>query len=377
MGNETILIVDDEEKNIKLLKTMLISENYQVFGALSGVEALKMVGDLSPDLILLDVLMPQMGGLEVCMELKQAEKTRMIPIVIITALSEKEHRIRAMEAGADDFLSKPVDRTELLVRIKSLLRLKSYHDDLLDSYKEIAEKSEKLQELERIKEGLTHMIVHDLNNPLMVISMALESLLMDTVSFTQSQFQKIKKCLDCTLELGQFIQRLLDIHKMEEGTMELHKEVTDLVEVVDEVLDQFAYRADVKQISLSFPRPADVPSARIDQELIKRVLANLLDNAMTNSPDGGTIEISIDDLREKEVIWFRVRDNGTGLAPEYHQEIFEKFKQVELKEAGVKTGSSGLGLAFCKMAVEAHKGEIWVESEGEGKGCVFTFTVPV
>ena len=193
MGNDTILVVDDEEKNIKLLKAMLISEDYQVFGALSGEEALKMVEDLSPDLILLDVLMPQMSGLEVCVELKQTQKTRMIPIVIITALSEKEHRIRAMEAGADDFLSKPVDRTELLVRIKSLLRLKSYHDDLLDSYKEIAEKSEKLQELERIKEGLTHMIVHDLNSPLTVISIALELLLMDTVTLSESQLQKIKK----------------------------------------------------------------------------------------------------------------------------------------------------------------------------------------
>ncbi|MBL7175835.1 MAG: response regulator [Desulfobacteraceae bacterium] len=377
MGNETILIVDDEEKNIKLLKAMLISENYQVFGALSGVEALKMVEDISPDLILLDVLMPKMDGLEVCMKLKQDEKTRMIPVVIITALMENEHRIRAMEAGADDFLSKPVDRIELLVRIKSLLRLKSYHDDLLDSYKEIAEKNEKLQELERIKEGLTHMIVHDLNSPLMVISMVLEKLLLDMENFSESQFQKIKKCLDYTLELGQFIQSLLDIHKMEEGNLELDKEVTDPVEVVNEVLDQFTYIAEVKQISLSFPRTADVPSVRIDQKLIKRVLANLLDNAITNSPDGGTIEITIDDLREKEVIWFRVRDNGTGLAPEYHQEIFEKFKQVELKEAGVKTGSSGLGLAFCKMAVEAHKGDIWVESEGEGKGCVFTFAIPV
>jgi two-component system sensor histidine kinase/response regulator len=377
MGNETILIVDDEEKNIKILKAMLEFENYQVIGALSGEEALAMVGDISPDLILLDVLMPQMDGLEVCMSLKRDEKTRMIPVVIITALMENEHRIKAMEAGADDFLRKPVDRTELLIRIKSLLRLKSYHDDLLESYKEIAEKNERLQELERIKEGLTHMIVHDLNSPLMVISMALESLLMDTVSFTQGQFQKINKCLDYTFELSQLIQRLLDIHKMEEGKLELDKEVTDPVGVVDEVLEQFAYRAEVKQVSLSFPRPADVPSVRIDQNLIKRVLANLLDNAITNSPEGGTIEITIDDLREKEVIWFHVRDNGTGLAPEYHQEIFEKFKQVELKEAGVKTGSSGLGLTFCKMAVEAHNGEIWVESEGEGNGCIFTFALPV
>jgi len=148
MKRKSILIVDDEEKNIKLLKGMLISENYHLYGATNGKEALKMVAAISPALILLDVMMPGIDGFEVCRRLKQDEKTRMIPIVIVTALTEKEHSVRAIEAGADDFLSRPVDQTELLVRVKSLLRIKSYHDDLVESYREIAEKNEKLREVE-------------------------------------------------------------------------------------------------------------------------------------------------------------------------------------------------------------------------------------
>ena len=137
-----ILIVDDEESNIRLLKAMLLSENYKLIDVLSGKAALKAVNDFDPDLILLDVMMPQIDGFEVCRILKQDEKTRKIPVIIVTALNEKKHRIKAMEVGADDFLSKPVDRPELLVRVKSLLRIKAYHDELLDSLRIIAGKND-------------------------------------------------------------------------------------------------------------------------------------------------------------------------------------------------------------------------------------------
>ncbi len=133
MESKTILIVDDEKKNLKLLKEMLKSENYSLFGALSGEEGLKMVAEISPDLILLDVLMPGIDGFEVCRRLKQEEKTRTIPVIMVTVLEEKEHRLKAMEAGADDFLSKPVDKNELLTRVKSMLRIKSYHNALQES----------------------------------------------------------------------------------------------------------------------------------------------------------------------------------------------------------------------------------------------------
>jgi PAS domain S-box-containing protein len=133
MGNNTILIIDDDENDIKLLKGMLKSENYNLLGALRGEEGLKIVADTPPDLILLDVLMPEMDGFEVCRRLKQEQKTRIIPVVMITALKEKEYCLKALEEGADDFLSKPVDKTELLARIKSLLRIRSYHNALQES----------------------------------------------------------------------------------------------------------------------------------------------------------------------------------------------------------------------------------------------------
>ena len=133
MGNNTILIIDDDENAIKLLKVMLKSENYNLLSALRGEEGLKIVADTPPDLILLDMLMPEMDGFEVCRRLKQEQKTRIIPVVMITALKEKEYCLKALEEGADDFLSKPVDKTELLARIKSLLRIRTYHNALQES----------------------------------------------------------------------------------------------------------------------------------------------------------------------------------------------------------------------------------------------------
>jgi len=377
MKRVNILIVDDDETNIKLLKGMLISENYHLYGASNGKEALKMVGEISTDLILLDVMMPGIDGFEVCRRLKEDEKTRMIPVVMVTVLAEKEYQIRAMEAGADDFLSKPVDQTELRVRVKSLLRIKSYHDDLVESHRELTEKNEKLQELERIKEGLIHMIIHDLNNPLMAISGNLELFLEEKQDFSESQFQKIEKCLQYCRDLKNLIQSLLDIHILEEGHLELNKEVTDMTELTDSVLELFVQKTEAKQISLSFPRPGDIPSVKVDRQLTKRVGANLLNNAIRHTPKGGKVEVIINHLPDNKNICFSVRDNGIGLAPEYHRKVFDKFEQVELKKEGVMVGDSGLGLAFCKTAVEAHGGKIWVESEGEGKGCTFSFVIPV
>ncbi len=122
MENAKILIVDDEEKNIKLLKGMLFNENYQITAALSGEEALEQLAGFNPDLVLLDVMMPGISGFDVCRQIKKGEKTRTIPVVMVTALRENEHRLKALESGADDFFDKPLDYTELKVRIRSLLR---------------------------------------------------------------------------------------------------------------------------------------------------------------------------------------------------------------------------------------------------------------
>ncbi len=373
----TILIVDDEERNIKLLKAMLMAENYHLCGAVSGREALKIVADTPPDLILLDVMMAEIDGFEVCRRLKQDEKTRVIPILMITALREKEHRVRAMEVGADDFLSKPVDPTELVVRVKSLLRIKSYHDDLLRSYREIAEKNGKVQELERIKDGLTHMIIHDMKDPLTAIYLNIGLILREKENFSKGHLRKLEKCFSYCEELSQLIQGLLDINRIEEGKLELRKEETDLTELIDEALEQFKPKIEEKELSTSFSRLTDVPSVWVDRGLMKRVITNLLNNAIRHTPVGGAVEVAVDFLPKKGEFLLSVKDNGNGLASEYHQKIFDKFEQAKLRRSGVTVGRSGLGLTFCKMAIEGHGGKIWVESQGESKGCTFSCVIPV
>ncbi len=144
MKTPRILVIDDEEKNIKLIKGMLMRENYNINGCLSGEEALESLQNDKPDLILLDILMPGINGFELCRMLKQDVSTRIIPIVMVTALNDQEDRKKALDAGAEDFLNKPLDQFELIARVKSLLRIKSYHDELINSHTEIAKKNEDL-----------------------------------------------------------------------------------------------------------------------------------------------------------------------------------------------------------------------------------------
>ena len=372
-----ILIVDDEKKNTKLLKGMLFSENYEIFENYSGEQALDTVAAINPDLILLDVMMPGIDGFDVCRKLKQTENTKIIPIVMVTALNEMEHRIEALDAGADDFLSKPVDRSELVVRVKSLLRMKSYHDELWARNRVIAEQNDQLRELEAVKEGLVHMIIHDLNNPLMSIIGNLDLIMLKGPPLSQDQLGSMTACLSHCAELKNMILSLLEIHKLEEGNLELDIEKTDIAEVIEEVMEQAGFIAKQNQVMISANGTERPCMVDLDRNLIKRVLVNLLSNAIRHTPAGGSVEVKTDLLNTQKGILLRVIDTGYGLAPEHHQRVFNKFEQVRLKREGVTVGSCGIGLAFCKMAVEAHAGKIWVESEGEGKGATFQFTLPV
>jgi signal transduction histidine kinase len=376
MNTPTILIVDDEEVNVKLIKGILAPENYHLISALSGSEALSMLASNRPDLILLDVMMPDMNGFETCRKIKQNTNTKIIPVLMITALSENEHRLKALDSGADDFLSKPVDKIELKIRVKSLLRIKEYHDELIERYREIKKKNVQLQELEDFKDSLLHMIVHDLKNPLFAISGNLELLLLDKENFSKTQSVAAENCLSSCQDLKEMVQQLLDINKMENKKLQLNKQTTDLVPLIDDSLNEVLKRAEEKQISINFVKANGISSISIDSRLIKRVISNLVDNGIRHTPKGGRIEVASELENSKNNLCVSVRDTGTGLDPAYHQIIFNKFEQVNLKNQGVSVGTAGLGLAFCKLAVEAHGGKIWVESEGEGKGSTFRFTIP-
>jgi signal transduction histidine kinase len=374
---QTILIVDDEPTNIKLIKALLAKEGYHLITAASGEEVLEMVSHTIPDLILLDVMMPGIDGFEVCRRLKKNDTFKDVPVIMVTALREKEHKVEAMEVGADDFICKPLDRIELLVRVKSLLRIKSYHDDLLKSCKKISKRNNQLRELEKTKEGLTHMIVHDLNNFILTISGNLELMSFETESHQIEIIKSIAICLNSTSQVTDIVRGLLDIHKMEEGKLVLEKEEISLESLVKTIIEPLELIAKENKVNIVFPNNTRETRIQGDPELLKRVMANLLNNALRHTTSGGNIEIEISPNPQDGNIYVSVKDSGNGLAAEYHEKIFEKFEQVDLKEKGVRQGAAGIGLSFCKMAVEAHNGKIWVESKGKDQGCTFKVALPI
>ncbi len=360
MQPATVLVVDDNPSNLELLEAHLKADGYKAVSAINGQEALERVAEKPPDLVLLDVMMPGMSGYEVCKCLKGDDKTRFIPVVMITALKDLEDKIKGIEAGADDFLTKPFNKQELLTRVRSLLKIKRLHDELQKSYLD-------LQELQRTKESLTQMIVHDLKNPLTGIMANLEIVAME-------ERLEARECLDaaqrsCSL-LFNMIQDLLDISRSEEGKLTLNSATWNVSEIIlpnVQVAETLAMLED-KSIAVSIPE--GTPSAVGDRSLLHRVVANLLNNAIKHTGRGGNIIVGVEG-GEKGFLQVYIEDTGRGIPPELRENIFEKFVQLE---TGRRVGV-GLGLTFCKMVTEAHGGRIWVEDR-EKKGNRFVFTLP-
>lgn len=372
-----VMIVDDEERNIKLLSALLARENYQICSCHNGKDALARVEKSAPDLILLDIMMPGIDGIQVCRQLKQNEKTQAIPVVMVTALRDEKCRLAAVEAGADDFLNKPVSPEELRIRVKSLLRLKSYHDRLSTKLEEIEEKNNQLQELERTKEGLIHMIIHDLNNPLSAISSTLELMAMCDSTLSEEGKDRLKTSLRNCTHLEFLIRGLLDIHRLEDGQLPLNIQATDIARFIQATLDPLQALVTQNETRLDIQFPSLLPLIAMDHQLIQRVLANLVRNALHHTPSGGELFLSIDYQPDQKFINVSVRDTGDGIDQRDQKEIFNKFQQGTSGKSKANLNRHGLGLAFCKLAVEAHGGQISVKSEGKGKGTEFNFTLPI
>jgi len=246
------------------------------------------------------------------------------------------------------------------------LEVKRKHlDKLNESYK-------KLEALEQLKDSLTHMIVHDLNNPLTVISGELQLLMMAKTEFNVEQKESLNLAFASTEDLKRMISNLLDINKMEENKLKLNYEKFNLEDLAQDVINQMNAITGIENKTVFLEATRNTPEMSADKELIRRTIANLVNNAVKHSPSGGNILIKTFFKEKDNNFYIQVKDSGEGIPEEYLNRIFDKFVQVENRKA--KMGH-GLGLTFCKMAVEAHGGKIWAESELD-KGSTFYFTIP-
>jgi two-component system sensor histidine kinase/response regulator len=362
MTRPTLLIVDDEIINIDILIEAL-GEDYAVQVATDGPDALESVRKTSPDLILLDVMMPGMDGFEVCRRLKDDPAARDIPIIFLTALNETANKVMGFSAGGVDYVTKPFQLREIYARVETHLELRRQKRELQQSY-------DKLRKLETLRDSLVHMIVHDMRSPLSVILGNLELARMQLLPKRAAEC--IGSAMNGTETLLTMVSTLLDISKMESGQMTLEFSAVNIRELAGETIRMVAPLRGQRMIALDITE--EVAPFAGDADLIRRVLQNLIGNALKfTDGETGVITVRIENVTEGKVR-VSVRDNGPGIPPEYREKVFDKFCQVEARKQG-HMYSTGLGLTFCKLAVEAHGGRIGLESD-VGKGSTFWFELP-
>jgi signal transduction histidine kinase len=366
----TVLIVDDTELNVDLLVDCL-GDKYELRVAMDGHSALDAVAESAPDLILLDIMMPGMDGYEVCRRLKSHEATRDIPVIFITAMGEVKNEMQGFDLGAVDYITKPIIPPIVKARVRNHLELKLAREAILDQNIKLQESYEHLRELERLRDSLTHMIVHDMRSPLMAIQGGVELIQMDVGdTLGQETTEDLQMTVESTRRLIEMVNTLLDVSKMESGHMPLSRQLCDLQPVTQQALDSLAPMTRHCQVTLE---PPETPvHAHCDQDIVRRIMVNLLGNAIAHTPAGGEIRIRL--LPNAHGARVEVSDTGPGIPPEYRDLIFEKFGQVK-SDSKIRQYSTGLGLTFCKAACEAHGGQIGVDSE-VGRGSTFWFTLP-
>jgi two-component system sensor histidine kinase/response regulator len=364
-ADSVILVVDDVPRNIHVVSSALRGAGYQVISAASGERALRSARNPAPDLVLLDLLMPEMDGFEVCRRLKADPGTSHIPIIFLTGAAETSQIVKGLQVGAVDYVTKPFNLPELLARVRTHLELK--HS------REILERTaQRLRELDNEKNEFLGIAAHDLKNPICSF-VGLAEYVLSSPNLGRAEVEEISRdILSESRRLLQLVQNLLDVNAIERGQLNLQFGAHDLAEVARSVTHNFQLKAESKKQTLALDLPESPVLAWVDRSLTVQVLDNLISNAIKFSPVGKTIRMSVQ--RTEDGILCEVQDEGPGLSGEDQKRLFGKFARLSARPTGGEN-STGLGLSIVKKIVEAMKGAVWCESES-GRGAKFVIKLP-
>ena len=353
-----VLIVDDITKNLQVVGTILRQAGDAVTPAISGAEALEGVREKVPDLILLDLMMPEMDGLEVCRRLKADPATQQIPVIFLTASNEMEHLMKGFEVGAVDYVTKPFNPPELLARVRTHLELKHAR--------------QRLREMNDEKNEFMGIAAHDLRNPLSAIQGYAEMMIEDAQAMSHRELAgNGERIREAARRMAEMVQNLLDANRIERGEMKLNLAPTELGALVSSVVETQRSRAAAKQQSLRLENEAAPIQALVDPNVMVQVLENLVSNAVKYSPPGKNIFVRL--KQDASGVRCEVQDEGPGLSVEDQKKLFGKFARLSARPTGGEH-STGLGLSIVKKMVEAMNGKVWCESN-PGQGATFIVTI--
>lgn len=371
----SILVVDDNLQNRLVAEARLVAAGYRVFQADSGERALEMFAREPVDLVLLDVCMPGIDGFVTLDRLRRLPRGCDVAVVFLTALDDVATHERALKAGVDDYLTKPLRATELLIRVRSLLRLGQAMTSLRTSHALVSAQRDELIRGRDLRRQLSSFVVHDLKSPLSMIMAATELVQRKLPGPATDKLQIVQRAAQNMLRM---VHNLLDIARSEDGRLIARPSETDVRALVEDVAQ--AVRGTQGEwhstISIETHYRLDTPIAWVDAQLLRRVLENLLDNALRYSPNDA--RITVDVIREHRELSVCVSDEGPGIPVEHRLRIFDMYVRLN-EDSPLRTGH-GLGLVFCRLALEAQGGRIWVESASDeqgDQGAAFHAVLPV
>jgi signal transduction histidine kinase len=334
--------------------------------ATSGAKALEGVRLQLPDLILLDLMMPEMDGLEVCRRLKADPLTQPIPVIFLTASNEMQHLVKGFEVGAVDYVTKPFNPPELLARVRTHLELKHARDTILRY-------GEELRRLNEEKDEFMGIAAHDLRNPLSAIKGYSEMMIEDAQALSHRELEENgRRICDTASRMVEMVQNLLDVNAIERGELKLNLAPTSLGPALNQVIETQRPRSTLKQQTIHLESEAAPVVVLVDASVTVQVLENLVSNAVKYSPPGRDIFVRL--KKAAEGVRIEVQDQGPGLSAEDQKKLFGKFARLSAKPTGGEH-STGLGLSIVKKMVEAMNGQVWCESE-LGRGATFVVEFP-
>ena len=357
-----VLVVDDTIDNLRLLSDILDHRGYEVRAVTSGAQALLAAAADPPDLILLDITMPDMDGYEVCRRLKAQPASRDVPVIFLTALNETADKVKGFDIGGVDYVTKPFQVEEVLARVQT-------HVALRQAQVALAESNTHLRALEQLRDEMVQMIVHDMRSPLTALLLRLRFLGSPPATLSEQQAEDLRAAIQSAQALTRMTDDLLDVSRLEEGRMPVERSVWDLTRMARDVCAALA--------AMDRDRSIDVEStaaieATCDGGLVRRIMENLVSNGIRHTPAGSRLRVSIASADGR--VRVAVHDEGDGVPQEARARIFEKFGTLETRHERIYP-SFGVGLAFCKLAVEAQGGTIGVDSR-EPIGSTFWFELP-